>query len=312
MPASKSFNIPDQGPISEVFKQQVIQRFQSVQDMICDFLNAENQNRFREDVWAYETGKGGGRTRVYDGGRLLEKGGVNFSAIEGGSLPASAATAFQIAPGTPYFATGVSLVLHPHNPHAPTVHLNIRFFAAGNLWWFGGGMDLTPYYPQREYVVAWHQGLKDLCQAHGRSHQDMKKACDDYFFLKHRQEARGVGGIFFDHLHGDAEKDFAFTAAVGEAFPTLYKACIAHRDLPFTPDQRSFQLMRRGRYVEFNLVYDRGTLFGLQSNGRMESILMSLPPQASWVYDYRPIAGSAEAALTDYWLKPRNWADGET
>jgi coproporphyrinogen III oxidase len=311
MNAAANSKEPMPAPISEAFKQRVIQRFQSVQDAICDFLNGENQKSFREDAWTYASGQGGGRTRVYDGGSLLEKGGVNFSAIEGGSLPASAATAFQIAPGTSYFATGVSLVLHPHNPHVPTVHLNIRFFAAGNRWWFGGGMDLTPYYPQRDFVVAWHKGLRDLCQAHGRDASALKNACDDYFFLKHRQEARGVGGIFFDHLHGDAESDFEFTAAVGEAFPSLYRPCLVHRDLASTPAQRNFQLMRRGRYVEFNLVYDRGTLFGLQSNGRIESILMSLPPHASWVYDYRPEPGSPEEALTAYWLQPRDWASGE-
>ncbi len=313
--------IPDSHqPLPEGFKQRVIARFQSVQDSICAFLDSENGKPYREDAWTYATGQGGGRSRVYEGERvdldskaggtgfLLEKGGVNFSAIEGGSLPASAATAFSIAPGTPYFATGVSLVLHPRNPHVPTVHLNIRFFAAGNLWWFGGGMDLTPYYPERASVVAWHRGLRDLCARHDRDHAALKKACDEYFFLKHRQEARGVGGIFFDHLRGDLEKDFAFTAAVGEAFPALYAACLSGRGKPFTTAQRDFQCMRRGRYVEFNLVFDRGTLFGLQSGGRTESILMSLPPHVSWVYDYKAEAGSPEAELTEYWLKPRDWA----
>jgi coproporphyrinogen III oxidase len=289
------------------FRDRVIERFKSVQDGICDFLVIENGQGFHEDRWDYGSGRGGGRSRVFTGGTLLEKGGVNFSALEGASLPPSAATAFAIEPGTPYFATGVSLVLHPHNPHVPTVHLNIRFFAAGNKWWFGGGMDLTPYYPQKESVVSWHQGLKDLCDLHHRDHTTLKQACDTYFHIKHRDEARGVGGIFFDHLDRDQELDFAFTAAVGEAFPHLYRPCLAARHQPFSEAQRTFQLYRRGRYVEFNLVYDRGTLFGLQSGGRIESILMSLPPLASWIYDFKAEPGSPEEQLTAFWLQPRDW-----
>ncbi len=289
------------------FRDLVIRRFQAVQNHICDFLAAENGQGYREDAWDYGSGRGGGRSRVFDGGSLLEKGGVNFSALEGQSLPPSAATAFSIAPGTPYFASGVSLVLHPHNPHVPTVHLNIRYFQAGDLWWFGGGMDMTPYYPREESVVAWHVGLRDLCSAHGRDYGELKKACDEYFHLKHRNEARGVGGIFFDHLRGDRQADLDFTVAVGEAFPGLLAPALSGRDEKILPEQRQFQLYRRGRYVEFNLVYDRGTLFGLQSGGRIESILMSLPPLASWVYDFRPQPESPEAALTDYWLKPKDW-----
>lgn len=302
-----------------ISKERIIARFQAVQDQICDFIVRENGAGFREDKWNYGPGEnrghgslGGGRSRIFEGGNWMEKGGVNFSAIEGTSLPPSAASAFSIAPNTPFFACGVSLVLHPKNPHIPTVHLNIRYFAAGQdgaLAWFGGGMDLTPYYPRKEAVVAWHRGLRALCEQHGRDYEAMKKACDDYFFIKHRQEARGVGGLFFDHLRGDAEADFAFTAAVGEAFPALYAPCLAYRDAAYDSTQKDFQLMRRGRYVEFNLVYDRGTIFGLQSQGRIESILMSLPPHAAWVYDYKAPAGSREAELTEYWLKPRDWAN---
>jgi len=289
------------------FRDKVVARFQAVQDAICDFLTRENGESYHEDAWEYGSGKGGGRSRVFRGGRLLEKGGVNFSALEGHSLPPSAATAFAIAPGTPYFATGVSLVLHPRNPHIPTVHLNIRYFTAGTAGWFGGGMDLTPYYPRRESIVAWHRGLKSLCDDHGRDYAAMKKDCDDYFHLKHRQEARGVGGIFFDHLRQDQEADLEFAAAVGHAFPSLYAPCLREADHPVTENERKFQLYRRGRYVEFNLVYDRGTLFGLQSGGRIESILMSLPPLAAWEYDYRAEPGSPEEALTAYWLQPRDW-----
>jgi coproporphyrinogen III oxidase len=289
-------------------KSTITQAFRKVQDAICDFLSAEDQP-YREDPWEYGNGKGGGLTRIWQDGPLLEKGGVGFSAIEGSSLPASAATQFKIAPGTSFFATGVSLVMHPRNPHVPTIHMNVRYFEAGDVWWFGGGIDLTPYYPRQEDVAGFHRALRDLCRAQGRDYAAMKKNCDEYFFLKHRGEARGVGGLFFDHLRADKAADQAWVEALGTAFPDLYRPFLAARNRPAGDAQRQFQLYRRARYVEFNLLHDRGTLFGLQSGGRTESILMSMPPLARWEYGYRPEPGSAEEKLTEYYLKPRDWAD---
>jgi coproporphyrinogen III oxidase len=292
-------------------KDTVTASFRAVQDRICAFLSAEDQP-YREDAWNYDSGRGGGVTRTWDDGPLLEKGGVGFSAIEGVSLPPSAATRFRIPPGTPFFATGVSLVMHPRNPHVPTIHMNIRYFRAGEVSWFGGGVDLTPYYPDEAKVVAFHRALRDLCLRHGRDHAAFKSACDEYFYLKHRGEPRGVGGLFFDHLQTGHAEDLAFTEALGMAFPDLYKPFLEARDAPVTPVQRDFQLYRRSRYVEFNLLWDRGTLFGLQSGGRTESILMSMPPLAKWAYGYRPEPGSPEARLTEYFLKPRDWAGSAT
>jgi coproporphyrinogen III oxidase len=289
-------------------KEQVAAAFRKVQDAICAFLSAEDV-ACREDAWNYSGGAGGGLTRTWDAGPLLEKGGVGFSAIEGDSLPASAATQFKIAPGTKFFATGVSLVMHPRNPHVPTIHMNVRYFQAGEVWWFGGGVDLTPYYPEQAQITGFHRALRDLCLSHGRDYAAMKRSCDEYFILKHRGEARGVGGLFFDHLRADKAKDQAWVEALGLAFPDLYRPFLVARDRPFTEAQRDFQLYRRSRYVEFNLLYDRGTLFGLQSGGRTESILMSMPPLARWIYGYAPQPGSAEEKLTEYYLKPRDWAD---
>lgn len=299
-----------------VTRETIADAFRAVQDRICDFISAGNGQAFREDAWDYGAGggvagqAGGGRTRTWDdSGSLLEKGGVGFSAIEGSSLPPSALAQLQVPQGTRFFATGVSLVLHPRNPHVPTVHLNIRYFEAGDAWWFGGGIDLTPYYPIEEEVTGFHRALRDLCRAQGRDHGAWKRACDEYFFLKHRGEARGVGGIFFDHLKEDRARDFAFAEALGAAFTDLYRPFLAGRERPVSEAQRRFQLHRRSRYVEFNLLYDRGTLFGLQSGGRTESILMSMPPLARWDYGYEPPAGSPEERLTAYFLKPRDWAD---
>ena len=282
--------------------------FQDVQDHICTFLNEQDGQSYREDRWEYDKGSGGGRARVWEHANLLEKGGVNFSGLRGESLPPSAATEIQIPADTPFLATGVSLVLHPWNPHVPTVHMNIRYFEAGEVWWFGGGIDVTPYYPVLEQVVAYHRRLKALCTECGYSYGEHKKACDAYFYLKHRGETRGVGGTFFDHLRDDKQKAFDYCVALGKAFPELYGPFVAaNREREHTDAQREFQLYRRGRYVEFNLVYDRGTLFGLQSQGRTESILMSLPATAHWRYDWRPEPGTPEAALTDDYLKPRDW-----
>jgi coproporphyrinogen III oxidase len=289
-----------------LFKDTVAERFRKVQDHICAFLS-DVDVPYREDAWNY-AGGGGGITRVWEAGPLLEKGGVGFSAIQGDSLPPSAATQFKIPPGTRFTATGVSLVLHPRNPHVPTIHMNIRYFEAGEVSWFGGGIDLTPYYPEESQVVSFHRALRDLCLTHGRDYPTFKQACDAYFFLKHRSEARGIGGLFFDHLQVDKEKDLAFTEALGMGFPDLYKPFLVNKNEMCSEEQRDFQLYRRARYVEFNLLQDRGTLFGLQSGGRTESILMSMPPLAKWIYGYTPVPGSAEEKLTSYFLKPRDWA----
>ncbi len=285
-------------------------KFREIQDRIASFLVEADGAPFREDRWTYDKGTGGGVTRIWEGGPLIEKGGVNFSAIHGDSLPGSAATQFNIAPDTPFSATGVSLVIHPWNPYVPTIHLNVRYFEAGPLWWFGGGVDLTPYYPVRDEVVRFHQSLKTLCDYCNEEYALHKKACDDYFFIRHRNETRGVGGLFFDHLRLDKDAHFRFVTALGEAFPDLYRPFIErHRDDPYTDAQREFQCYRRSRYVEFNLVYDRGTLFGLQSGGRIESVLMSMPPVAHWRYNWVPVPGTPESELTEVYLKPQDWLE---
>lgn len=292
---------------------QIQEGFKEVQDGICDFLTEEDGQKYSEDNWDYDKGDGGGRTRVWEHSNLLEKGGVNFSGIRGTSLPAAAATQIQVPDGTPFLATGVSLVLHPWNPHVPTIHMNIRYFEADEVWWFGGGIDVTPYYPVLDQVVEFHQALKAICDESGYSYAEHKKNCDEYFYLPHRGEARGVGGTFYDHLQDDKEKAFNYCLALGHAFPNLYRPFVeANRDEEYTKDQRDFQLYRRGRYVEFNLVYDRGTLFGLQSQGRTESILMSLPATATWRYNWHPDKGTPEYELTDYYLKPQDWVNLKT
>ncbi|TLF49152.1 oxygen-dependent coproporphyrinogen oxidase [Halomonas urmiana] len=284
-----------------------------LQDRLCTALAAEDGGRFREDSWQREEG-GGGRSRVIEGGRLFEKGGVNFSHVFGARLPPSATAARPELVGRSFHAVGVSWVLHPENPHVPTSHGNVRFFIAEKegeapVWWFGGGYDLTPYYPVFEDVVHWHRVARDACASFGETVYPRYKAwCDDYFTLKHRDETRGVGGLFFDDLNEEGfEASFAFQRAVGDSFLDAYLPIVRRRrDTPFGERERDFQLYRRGRYVEFNLVWDRGTLFGLQSGGRTESILMSMPPLARWIYDWRPEPGSPEAALDDY-LQPRDW-----
>lgn len=292
--------MPDPAEIQEGFKD--------VQNAICSFLNGHNSTAYQEDCWDYEKGKGGGITRVWTGGDLIEKGGVNFSAIHGTSLPQSAATKFKIPEGSEFLATGVSLVIHPWSPYVPTIHMNIRYFEAGGVSWFGGGIDLTPCYPEKDEIVQFHRTLKEVCDHSGHDYSTDKATCDEYFYLPHRDETRGVGGIFFDHLQDDRDKDFQYALNLGHAFGDLYGPFInANRDREYTPEQREFLLYRRGRYVEFNLVYDRGTIFGLQSKGRIESILMSLPATANWAYDYRPEPGTPEHRLTDFYLKPQDW-----
>jgi coproporphyrinogen III oxidase len=283
--------------------------FRGLQDRICAGLEAaDGSARFHEDTWVRPEG-GGGRSRVIAEGAVFEKAGVNFSEVHGEMSPEFAK---QIpGEGTKFTATGISLVLHPRNPHVPTVHANFRFLSKGGHAWFGGGADLTPYYPVREDVVHFHKSWKAVCEKHAPlvDHAEMKKACDEYFFLPHRQEARGVGGIFFDYKSGDLDAWLAFVRDAGETFLPSYLPIVARRkDSTYGDEERRFQEYRRGRYVEFNLLYDRGTVFGLKTNGRVESILMSLPPTVRYWYDYRPVPGSREAELTDYWLKPKDWA----
>lgn len=297
--------------IHNMIRSDAVNYFRILQDQICTALQlADGTGRFREDSWQRPEG-GGGRSRVMDGGSIFEKAGVNFSEVYGDMDPAFAKT--LPGDGTAFVATGISLVLHPISPMVPTVHANFRFLAKGNAAWFGGGGDLTPYYPFHNDVVHFHQTWQRACAIHPgvAHHAELKRACDDYFFIKHRGEARGVGGIFFDNLSTPTlDQAFAFVRACGDAFLDSYLPIVSRRKhLCYTPEQRVFQEYRRGRYVEFNLVYDRGTLFGLKTNGRIESILMSLPPVVRYVYDYQPEPGSAEARLTADWLVPRDWAN---
>jgi coproporphyrinogen III oxidase len=289
--------------------------FLELQDRICTALEQEDgQASFREDRWQREAG-GGGRSRVLSEGALFEKGGVNFSLVAGDSLPATASAQRPELAGRSYQAMGVSLVMHPRNPFVPTSHANVRFFIAEKpgeqpVWWFGGGYDLTPYYGYDEDCVHWHQVAADACAPFGKSvYGEYKKWCDEYFYLGHRNEARGIGGLFFDDLNQwDFKTSLDFVRAVGDSYLTGYLPIVERRrELPYGEKERQFQLYRRGRYVEFNLVYDRGTLFGLQSGGRTESSVMSLPPLVRWEYDYQPEAGSEEARLTDHFLHARDW-----
>ncbi len=289
--------------------------FLALQDNICQGLEqSDGSGRFVEDLWQRDAG-GGGRTRVLTDGAVIEQGGVNYSYVFGENMPASATAHRPELEGRSFQACGVSLVIHPKNPNIPTSHANVRFFIAEKeghepIWWFGGGFDLTPFYPNREDVIHWHQVAKALCEPFGQEvYPKYKKWCDDYFYLKHRDETRGVGGLFFDDLNEwGFDKSFAFMKAVGEGYLDAYLPVIErNKNRAYTEQQRQFQLYRRGRYVEFNLVYDRGTLFGLQTGGRTESILMSMPPLVRWEYNYQPEPGSKEADLYDNYLKPQDW-----
>lgn len=295
--------------------EKVKQYLLKLQDNICQTLElVDGKGSFVEDEWQRELG-GGGRTRVLTNGNVIEQGGVNFSHVFGGELPASATAARPELAGRSFQAVGVSLVIHPHNPFIPTTHANVRFFIAEKageepVWWFGGGFDLTPFYPFHEDVVHWHSVANKLCQPFGdQVYPKYKKWCDDYFYLKHRNETRGVGGLFFDDLNQEGfEKSFKFMQAVGNGFLDAYVPIVEKRkDSSFSEHERQFQLYRRGRYVEFNLVYDRGTLFGLQTGGRTESILMSMPPLVRWEYGFEPEPGSMEADLYSNYLHPRDW-----
>lgn len=286
-----------------------------LQDTICAELEkADGAGKFVEDAWTREEG-GGGRSRVLTNGAVIEKGGVNFSHVQGAAMPASATAHRPELAGRSFEAMGVSLVIHPSNPYVPTSHANVRFFIAEKegeepVWWFGGGYDLTPYYGFEEDVRVWHQTAKSACDPLGEHlYPKFKKWCDDYFYLKHRNEARGVGGLFFDDLNEEGfDHAFAVMRAVGDSYVPAYVPIINKRkDTPYGERERDFQLYRRGRYVEFNLVFDRGTLFGLQTGGRTESILMSLPPLVRWDYNWTPEPGSKEAELTEKFLPHRDW-----
>ena len=301
--------------MSQVDIAAVKQYLLALQDRICEELAAEDGGaNFVEDAWE-RPGGGGGRSRVISNGAVFEQGGVNFSHVFGDTLPPSATAQRPELAGRSFQAMGVSLVIHPHNPWIPTSHANVRFFVAEKpgeapVWWFGGGFDLTPYYGFEEDCTEWHQNAQAACQPFGEEvYPRYKQWCDDYFFIKHRNEPRGIGGLFFDDLNEwGFEKTFAFMRSVGDHYIQAYRPIVNRRKtLAFTETQRDFQLYRRGRYVEFNLVYDRGTLFGLQSGGRTESILMSLPPLVKWRYDWQPDAGSAEAKLYTDFLRPRDW-----
>jgi coproporphyrinogen III oxidase len=286
-----------------------------LQDSICAALAAEDgELDFITDEWQRPEG-GGGRSRVLADGAVFEKAGVNFSHVQGASLPPSASASRPELAGRSYEAMGVSLVIHPRNPYVPTSHANVRFFIAYKpgeepIWWFGGGYDLTPYYGNHEDCVSWHQVAAAACAPFGDEiYPRFKTWCDEYFYLKHRDEPRGVGGLFFDDLNEwDFATCFAFMQAVGDSFIPAYRPIVERNKARAYGDrERQFQLYRRGRYVEFNLVFDRGTLFGLQSGGRTEAILMSLPPLVRWEYDYKPQPGSPEARLTEFFLRDRDW-----
>ena len=286
-----------------------------LQERICAALAEEDGGgKFIEDSWVRAEG-GGGRSRVLTEGAVIEKGGVNFSHVHGTQMPASATAHRPELVGRAFEAMGVSLVIHPHNPYVPTSHANVRFFIAEKegaepVWWFGGGYDLTPYYGNEEDCRHWHHTAQQACVPFGEEvYPRFKQWCDDYFFLKHRNEARGIGGLFFDDYNaGGFEQSFALMRAVGDSYLPAYQPIMAQRkNQAYGERERHFQLYRRGRYVEFNLVYDRGTLFGLQTGGRTESILMSLPPLVRWEYNWQPPAGSAEAALYEKFLPARAW-----
>lgn len=297
---------------------QVRTYLQYLQNRITDDLQAtDGTGRFISDDWVRETG-GGGCTMVLRNGQVFEQAGVNFSEVSGNNLPASATAHRPELAGRNFRAMGVSLVVHPYNPRIPTSHANVRFFVAEKageepIWWFGGGFDLTPYYAYQEDCEHWHRTARTACEDFGTdTYPKYKQWCDDYFYLKHRQEARGIGGLFFDDLNQpNFESAFAFMRSVGDHYLPAYLPIVEkRRNAEFGENEKKFQWYRRGRYVEFNLVYDRGTLFGLQSGGRTESILMSLPPVVNWQYNFQPSTGSAEAELTDYYLQPRDWLGG--
>lgn len=296
-------------------REHVSSYLKKLQDQLCRALSEVDGKAFVEDAWQHDNGSGGGRTRVLSGGTVIEKGGVNFSHVSGDTLPPAATNKRPELAGKPFEAMGVSLVIHPNNPFAPTSHMNVRFFIAGAesdapIWWFGGGFDMTPYYGFTEDAKHWHQTAYDACAPFGDDvYPRYKKWCDDYFSLPHRNEQRGIGGLFFDDVneHG-FEQSFAFMQSVGDHFIPAYLPILEKRkDTEFDQANRDWQLLRRGRYVEFNLVFDRGTLFGLQSGGRTESILMSMPPKVAWEYQADPTPGTAEDRLLTDFIVAKDW-----
>ncbi len=290
-----------------MWREKAGKYFEDLQDRISAAIENLDGTRFREDAWSREGG-GGGRTRVLEGGSVFEKAGVNCSSVYG-NLPEQFAAKIPRGTGTAFFATGVSLVLHPLSPMVPAVHANFRYLEKGDAAWFGGGMDLTPCYPFPEDAAHFHRTIRRACDRHDPEfYARFKKWCDEYFTLKHRAEMRGIGGIFFDYLEGDLDKVFAFVSDVGDSFLEAYLPIAKRRmNEPYGDRERQYQLYRRGRYVEFNLLYDRGTIFGLETRGRAESILMSLPPLVRWVYDFKPDPGSREAEALQF-FQPREWA----
>ena len=295
--------------------EQVKKYLIDLQQTICSEIELlDGGTVFEQDYWSRDDQRGNGVTCIISNGNVFEKGGVNFSIIRGDKMPKSATALRPELEGRQYTALGVSLVLHPDNPFIPTAHANVRFFVAEEqgkdpIWWFGGGFDLTPYYGFDEDAVHWHETAKKACIPFGEDvYPKYKKWCDDYFYLIHRNEQRGIGGLFFDDLNGDFDNCFDFMKSVGSHFTEAYIPIAKKRmNTTFSEKEKDFQLYRRGRYVEFNLIYDRGTLFGLQSGGRTESILMSLPPKTQWSYQYKIEPGSEEEKLTSYFLKPRDW-----
>jgi len=330
-------NPKSNSPIPSDTKSQVSQFMRQLQDRVCAGLEElDGEAKFKQDQWERPEG-GGGRSRVITNGNYFDKGGVNFSEVYGSHLPPSILRQHPEAAGETFYATGTSMVLHPKNPYAPTVHLNYRYFEAGSIWWFGGGIDLTPYYGFAEDAQHLHSTLKEACDRHNPHYYPVfKQWCDDYFYLKHRGETRGVGGIFFDYQDGKDglyknsndsaiaqqmsdrigdqprswDEIFAFAQTCANSFlPAYVPIANRRRHTEFGDREKQWQLYRRGRYVEFNLVYDRGTIFGLQTNGRTESILMSLPPLVRWDYDYHPEPNTPEAELHEVFLKPQDWVN---
>ena len=296
--------------------EQVKKYLVHLQESICsDLESLDGGAVFEKDHWTKKDGNGSGITSVICDGNVFEKGGVNFSIVEGNKMPKSATTLRPELEGKKYTALGVSLVLHPENPYIPTAHANVRFFVAEEpdkdpIWWFGGGFDLTPFYGFDEDAVHWHTTAKKACLPFGEKiYSQYKKWCDDYFYLEHRNEQRGIGGLFFDDLNeGGFDRCFEFMKSVGDHFSEAYLPIVIKRkDTPYGEKERDFQLYRRGRYVEFNLIYDRGTLFGLQSGGRTESILMSMPPEVKWSYQFQVEKDSQEEKLSNHYLKPKEW-----
>jgi coproporphyrinogen III oxidase len=284
--------------------------FKGLQDRISHGIEELDGGSLREDAWSREGG-GGGRTRILEQGSVFEKAGVNFSSVHG-NLPEQFAAKIPLGSGTSFFATGISLVFHPRSPMVPAVHANFRYLEKGDAAWFGGGMDLTPCYPFAEDAVHFHRTIKQSCDRHDPNfYPRFKKWCDEYFTLKHRGEMRGIGGVFFDYIQDDPEKVFTFVCDLGDSFLDAYLPIAKRRmGMPYGECEREYQLYRRGRYVEFNLLYDRGTIFGLETRGRTESILMSLPPLVRWVYDYKPEPGSREEKALEF-FQPLDWiSDG--